>query len=328
MLGRFFQVFAGPGALERWETGSRRMEEAFFRFLRERFAVPGCPESGPGDDAAVWHAVGRWVVATDTVAQGTDFLLSEVTGQQIGHKALAVNLSDVAAMGAWPQAALVNLLLPRSEALRWAKQIQHGVARLAGQYQMRIVGGDVTTWEGPLAVSITVLGRLPPCQKAWSRHGAQVGDQLLVSGPLGGSILGRHLRPPQRVRAAWELRRVAQVHAAIDLSDSLTKDLWRVCQASGVGAVVELARVPVHPDAHRLQRLRPQDGSALEHALYDGEDFELLVALSPEDAQRVCRLRPGGVQWYPVGWIQAHRRLEALTRQGSRKPLPVRGYEH
>ncbi len=304
------------------------MEEEFFRFLARRVPRQGFPGTGPGDDAAWWQAAGRWVVSTDTVAQGTDFLLPPATGWQVGYKALAVNLSDLAAMGAVPQLALVNLMLPRRKALKLAQEVQQGIWHLAQRTAVQVVGGDLTTWEGPLAVSVTVLGRLPPGQKPWLRQGAQVGDRLLVSGPLGGSILGRHLHPPIRIQAALALRRVAQVHAAIDISDSLTLDLWRLCQASGVGAEVELARVPVHPDAHLLAQRHPEQGSPLDHALYDGEDFELLVALAPEDARRVLQLRPGGVQWHDIGQVQRASQLEAVRSDGTRVPLQVRGYEH
>ncbi len=306
------------------------METEFYRFLASR--LPRLPAGliGPGDDAAAWQAQGTWVVATDTVAQDVDFRLPEATPEQVGHKALAVNLSDLAAMGAKAFGCLVSLVLPDQGALELAQRVQQGVTELARRHRLHVLGGDVTTWPGKLVVTVTVLGQVPGGGRPWLRSGARPGDRLLVSGPLGGSILGRHLHPPVRVQKALELREQVQVHAAIDISDGLVLDLWRMCQASGVGATVELDQVPVHPDAHRLARGAPERGSPLHHALYDGEDFELLVALSPEEAERLDSLAASEPErrWYPLGTVTAEPKLLGRHGDGRLEALPIRGYEH
>ncbi len=305
------------------------MEHQFYHWLAGQLPDQLKPPAGPGDDAAVWQAEGTWVAATDTVAQDVDFLLPQATPSQVGHKALAVNLSDLAAMGARPYGCLVSLVLPRQNALALAQGVQQGVFQLAKEHGVRVLGGDLTTWDGKLVATVTVLGQIPPGAPPWQRSGARPGDVLLVSGPLGGSILGRHLQPPVRIKQALALRRQVQVHAAIDISDGLVLDLWRLCQASDCGAVLELDRIPVHPDAHRLAQQHPEQGEALEHALYDGEDFELLVALSPEDAQRLCRATAGpAFRWHSIGTIVSQRKLLARNSQGSTYELQVRGYEH
>ena len=307
----------------------RIVEQQFYRWLARQLPGDLKPPAAPGDDAATWHAHGTWVVATDTVVQDVDFRLPPATPRQVGHKALAVNLSDLAAMGARPFGCLVSLVLPRHQALPLAQEVQQGVLHLAQQHQLRLLGGDLTTWEGKLVVTVTVLGQLPDGEQPWSRSGAQPGDVLLVSGPLGGSILGRHLEPPLRVSQALQLRQVVQVHAAIDISDGLVLDLWRLCQASGCGAVLELQEVPVHPDAHRLAQQQPEQGSALQHALYDGEDFELLVAVGAEEAARLHRQAEAATnRWHRIGTITSEPKLLARDQHGRLQELEIRGYEH
>src|SRR5262249_50060746 len=152
----------------------------------------------------------------------------------IGHKALAVSLSDIAAMAGKPLAAVIALALPRTHGRKLAEGIQAGIHALAAHYQVALIGGDTNSWDGPLVISSTVLG-IPSGYGTVRRNGAEVGDWILVTGDLGGSILGKHLKFQPRVREAIALHQSADLHAMIDISDGLAADLHHLLQESGVG---------------------------------------------------------------------------------------------
>src|SRR5689334_20315235 len=168
------------------------MEREFVRYLCER--LPAHPRLliGAGDDAAILRLPERanLVATTDMLADGVDFVLGQHELERIGRKALAVNLSDLAAMAAIPLAALVSLSLPRRGGEALAKQVYDGMLPLAHQLDCPIAGGDTNSWDGPLAISVTALGVVPP-DRRWRRSGALPGDAILVTGQFGGSILGR-----------------------------------------------------------------------------------------------------------------------------------------
>jgi thiamine-monophosphate kinase len=176
-------------------------------------------------------------------------------------------------------------------------------------------------------VSVTILGS-PTARGVWRRSGARPGDAALVTGALGGSILGRHLDFEPRVAEALQLAERYDIHAAADISDGLLIDLWRMTQASGCGAEIELSRVPISPDAHELARRRGDGLSPLEHALSDGEDFELLMAASPHEAARLLAEQPLGAPISQVGVFVNSPGLWRRSDDGSREPLAPRGYEH
>lgn len=259
------------------ETG---MENDLIRWLRDR--VPGHPlvRVGLGDDGAVLDLKGaaESVISVDLLSDGVDFVLTAAGGRRVGRKALAVNLSDLAAMAARPICAVVALLLPRNGGLSIAKEMYEGMLPLAEQHNVALAGGDTNSWDGPLVVSVTVLGAtIPP--GPLRRAGAIPGDLLAVTGPLGGSILGRHLDFEPRVAEALRLRAAVELHAGIDISDGLALDLSRLCEESGCGANLWAERIPIHPDAVRLATENSDGRGPLDHALSDGEDFELLLAL-------------------------------------------------
>jgi thiamine-monophosphate kinase len=240
-----------------------------------------------GDDAAVVRppAGRRTVVTVDMLMEGVDFVLGpDCSPEAVGHKALAVNLSDLAAMGSHPEAAVVAVALPRHGGDVIGSGMQAGIARLAAAHGVALAGGDTNTWDGPLVVSVTAIGSVP-AGEAWRRNGACPGDRILATGRFGGSILGRHLAVEPRCREATAIAGRFRVHAAIDVSDGLSLDLARMMAASGTAAILDVNAVPIHADA---ERLAAHDGrSALDHALGDGEDFELLLVLPPEEATRL-----------------------------------------
>ena len=156
---------------------------------------------------------------------------------------------------------------------------------------MAIAGGDTNSWDGPLVISVTALGEVtadgPLC-----RSGAKPGDRIIVTGSFGGSILGRHLDVEPRIEEALLLNQRYRLHAGIDCSDGLSLDLWHLCEASRCGAIVDIDRVPIAPAAERTCQTTNDGTSPLDHALSDGEDFELILAVPPESAQRMLADQP------------------------------------
>lgn len=308
------------------------MELDFVANLLARIPADPRLEVPPGDDAAVLRppAGRRTVVTVDMLMEGVDFVLGAgCTPQQVGHKALAVNLSDLAAMAARPEAAVVAVSLPREHGDTIGRGLLDGILALAAEHGMTLAGGDTNSWNGPLVISITAIGSVLP-GRAWRRDGARPGDLLVVTGACGGSLLGRHLDVAPRCREAALVAERFAVHAAIDISDGLALDLWRVMQASGTGAVLDLAAIPIHADAVRMAA-QPGDGrSPLDHALADGEDFELLLALPPNEAHRLEAEAPGllGIPATVIGQVIAGSGLAGRAADGTISPLEPRGYEH
>ena len=307
------------------------METDFVAWLISRLPADPRLEVPPGDDAAVLRppALRRTVVTVDMLMEGTDFILGPACSPQaIGHKALAVSLSDLAAMAARPEAAFVAVALPRHGGDALGRGIQAGIELLAAEHRVVLAGGDTNAWDGPLVISTTALGSVAP-GSAWRRDGARPGDLLVVTGAFGGSLLGRHLAVRPRVREALCIAERFPVHAAIDCSDGLALDLARMMAASGTRGVVRLAAVPIHPDAFR--RAARDGGTPLDHALGDGEDFELILALPAEAAHGLVAAAgtpPLDPPITVIGTVEEGAGLIAEKADGSRSPLAPRGYVH
>jgi thiamine-monophosphate kinase len=191
-----------------------------------------------------------------------------------------------------------------------------------------IAGGDTNSWDGPLVVSVTAFGEVTP-DGPLCRGGAKPGDRIVVTGSFGGSILGRHLDIEPRVKESLLLNQRYRLHAAIDSSDGLSLDLWRICQASSLGAVVNVDRVPIAPAAYELAKRGGNDTKAITHALADGEDFELILAAPADSAAQMLGDQPlEGVLLSEIGEFCAEQRLLQQNSKGERKPLEPRGFEH
>lgn len=272
-----------------------------------------------GDDLAIlkWPDPDLLLVGVDQVLDGVHFDSAIHSPRDIGRKVMNRNLSDCAAMACLPAAAVVTVALPRNRfSLDDAKNLYLGLKDAADAFDCEIVGGDTASWDGNLAVTVSILGRSAGIEPI-TRGGARIGDRIYVTGPLGGSLLGRHMTFVPRIALARELARHHRPTAMIDLSDGLSRDLRHICEQSNVGALIDAARIPIHEDARAMSR---RDGRApLEHALHDGEDHELLFT-SPAEIPREIAIEIGRVTSTP-GVIE-------LLDADRRTPIEPRGWEH
>jgi thiamine-monophosphate kinase len=314
-------TFVGPEKEMADSTG----EFAFIDWLRRR--TPGCGRVliGPGDDAALvdWSSGANCIVTTDMLLEGSCFILAEAGARRVGRKAMAVNLSDIAAMAGQPVAALVSVGLPRQGGRALAEELYQGLREVADAFDTAIVGGDTNSWDGPLVINVTLLGDAT-ARGAVRRNGARPGDWLMTTGPLGGSILGKHLDFTPRVHEALRLHEAASLHAMIDISDGLAADVNHLCEESGCGAVLFADAIPISDAAKQMNDGR----SALDHALGDGEDFELVFAVAAEDGRRLVETQPAvGVTLTRIGECVAEKGL-GLEQHGQLRPLQSVGYTH
>lgn len=302
------------------------MEAEFYEWLREH--VPSDPSwpLGLRDDAAVWKppAGAELVVTTDLLSDGVDFRLETDDPRRAGRKALAVNLSDLAAMAARPVAATVSIALPRSgvggrKPEQLAIAMYEGLLPLAKEFDLTIAGGDTNTHDGPTVISVTAFGEVAQ-RGPLTRGGGQPGDMLLVTGTLGGSIAGHHFDFTPRVREAIALHERYELHAGMDISDGLALDLSRLAAASGCGAVLQADRVPLS-DAVR------NTDNPLHHTLSDGEDFELLLAAPTVVAAAILRDQPLDCPVTRIGSLVAERGMW-LETDGRRLTLEPNGWQH
>lgn len=308
------------------------MEAEFIAWAKRRVAKLPTPELGIGDDAAVlkWNTptpphtlLPQIVLTTDALGDGTHFKLSEHAPRRIGRKAAAVNLSDIAAMGAKANSLLVSLTLPRTMSAELARELFEGICDMAERFGVSIAGGDTNCWDGPLNICITAIGEVVG-NEIWWRSGAKPGDLAVVTGAVGGSILGKHLDFLPRLDLAEQLAGKGLIHAATDVSDGLALDLHHLGTDSRIGVVVDLEKIPISEAAHELAKSTGK--SALQHALGDGEDFELLLAVPP---QSVTTLQSMGLwdNFFVVGEFTPRTGL--WSRSGQKlQQLPPIGYSH
>ena len=314
-----------------------------FELIARHFTRPAANAVlGVGDDCALVDVTNGMdlAVSTDTMVSGTHFF-PDVDPETLGHKALAVNLSDMAAMGATPRWALLAGALPDADT-QWLKGFARGFFALARAHGVDLVGGDTT--RGPLNLCVTLLGEVP-AGKALLRSGALAGDSIWLSGALGDAslALAHHagrvvltadeaaacwnalLRPAPRVALGIQLRGIAS--AAIDVSDGLVGDLGHVLEASKVGAVLELASIPRSKALDRQLASSAHD-IALQCLLAGGDDYELCFTAAPAHDRRVVTLATElGLELHRVGTIAAEVGLVVQDSSGPLLPLP-QAYDH
>lgn len=295
---------------------------------------------GLGDDAACWRArAGLELATTDTLVEGVHFSLGTATWRELGWKALAVNLSDIAAMGGVPRYALVALGLPEDTDVANVSKLYKGMAELAKTFDVEIVGGDVVA-APQVVISLTVVGETIKNRKALTRSAATPGDEIMVTGYLGASAAGlamlnrelefnyhiaktlrdAHLKPMPRVIEGQMLARHG-VEAAMDLSDGLVGDLEKLCQASGVGANIYIERVPVHEIVLQSFGI---DGISL--ALNGGEDYELLFTAPGDISGKVQKDLPCPVA--VIGDIVPGAGVKVLDEGGIEIHMENAGWDH
>ncbi|MBK9118255.1 MAG: thiamine-phosphate kinase [Phycisphaerales bacterium] len=304
--------------------GERALVQALRDLLYSGTPAQTASEIPFGDDMAQICAQPMLLATVDTVMDGVDFDTRIHPWQLIGRKALAVNLSDCAAMAVRPVAALCSVALPRDLPPGSFLDLHRGIADLGHEFGCAIVGGDTNSWTHPAVISITVFATPWDDVSPVRRNGARPGDLLWVSGPLGGSILGRHLTFEPRVTLAAELARYLHPTAMMDISDGLAIDLGRLLEASGCGAELVATELDcaLHADAHTLAA---QDHrTPREHALHDGEDFELLLALPPTADSDSCR----ALGLLPIGRCVTGKGIQLIEHDGRATPVAEMGWEH
>ncbi len=302
---------------------------------------------GSGDDCAVVSMAGNraydWLLKSDPVIEGVHFTPA-TPGRAIGHKALARALSDIAAMGGEPLWTLVDLVAPAAMPANRVARVMQGLSSLARRHHVAVVGGDTSA--GPvLEVHVFVVGRVKKGQ-AVLRSGAQPGDSLFVTGSLGGSRapsarsakgplgptsradgVGRHLWFEPRLQEGRWLGRHGWARAMIDLSDGLATDLRHLVMQSGVGAELWLESIPL---SARVRKMKHRN-SAIRHALTDGEDFELLLAVPAAKTrafQQAWR-KNNNLACTQIGLVTDRRgTIETVDVRGKRRRLDDSGYEH
>jgi thiamine-monophosphate kinase len=284
----------------------------------------------PGDDMGAIRIGGVEVLITvDQLADGVHVDLTTTPIAKVGRKAITRNLSDVAAMAASPVAAVVAASLPKAMGERRATSLFDAMRQAAAAFDCPLIGGDVSMWDSPLLLSVTVLAE-PAGVAPVLRRGAKAGDAIYVTGRLGGSIeeidgCTHHLDFEPRVALARRLAGdpATRPHAMIDLSDGLASDLRHICDASDVRAVVELAKLPVSPAAERAAARSGRE--AWMHAVLDGEDYELLFA-APHDA---IPREIDGVAVTPIGRFERTDRPGVVFATPDGGELELRGgWEH
>ncbi len=267
---------------------------------------------GPGNDCAVVETRDRGnflVLKTDCVVAGVHFLATAKAGD-IGWKAMMRPISDFAATSAVPQFALITLIAPQQTKVEWMEELYRGLRRAAKRFKVSIVGGETSSISGPVAISVSVVGFVER-DRCVSRRGGNVGDDLFVTGRLGGAMKQKHLQFVPRIAESRWLTENFSIHAMMDISDGLGADLPRLAAASRVGFTLEMENLP-------LTR-----GAKVDDAMSEGEDYELLFATSPRERTRLQR-----------EWQRKFRKLP-LTRIGSLSQLSTknnqllpRGYVH
>ncbi len=276
---------------------------------------------GIGDDAAVvkWTKKYYLLISCDALVEGTHFLPGEISWEQAGRKALAVNLSDIAAMAGWPLYATVSLGLPRTKT-GVITSVYRGLRKLARDFPVSIIGGNLCSSDR-FFIDITVIGRVEK-NRLVLRSGGSPGDRIFVTGYLGGSRYGHHFSFEPRVKLARKLTRLVPVTAMMDISDGLAADLPRLASASRTGFLLYLNNLPASPE---LSRHNITGNSAITRILNEGEDYELLFTVPEKKAFLV----PGSIDGVPItciGELTPPGRM--ILSSGEKFPFTTGGFDH
>jgi len=268
--------------------------------------------AGSADDCAMVEIPANeefLVLKTDCVVEGVHFVHG-TNASDVGWKAMMRSFSDFAAASAVPQFALITLIVPQQTKVAWVRGLYRGLRRAASRFEVSIVGGETSNTSGPIAISVTVIGFVEKSRAA-SRRGGKSGDDLFVTGRLGGALKRKHLKFVARIAESRWLTKNFSIHAMMDLSDGLGADLPRLAAASKVGFDIELENLPV------------ARGATIDNAISEGEDYELLFAISTRDRNSLER------QWRRKFPKLRLTRIGSLNRKSqiANRRLPS-GYVH
>jgi thiamine-monophosphate kinase len=298
---------------------------------------------GIGDDAAVFEtARGKWnVITVDAMAEGIHFDLRYTDFRKLGWKAMASNLSDLAAMGAEPKWALINLTIPDKIKVEDIKELYRGISGCAKKFHIRVIGGNITRAKNDFVISITALGEAEK-NKILTRRNAKNGDVIAVTGDLGashaglrilqnklrsgiyGHVVRKHLTPEPRTKWVQLLKKSGvKIHACIDISDGLSSDLKHVCDASKVGAELSLDQLPIH--SATKQAAKALNEKDINYALQGGEEYELLMTLAPLQFEKAKKIL--GKRITAIGRINASLQITVI-RNGKRATISAKGFKH
>ena len=305
-------------------------ERQFIRDLQSQFPTLPPVRIGIGDDGAVLDvaADSQQVIVTDLLLDGVHFDLNVTSPFLAGRKAVAVNLSDLAAMGCRPTAAFVSLAVPQARlhaSPDFLRELYRGIQQMTDEFQFSLAGGDTNSWNGPFAINVCLTG-VPFSGRPFLRTGAQPGDAIFVTGSLGGSLhSGRHLTFMPRLEISAWLSRTVEVRAMLDLSDGLSIDLHRMMEASGTAAEISTMAIPIHADV-------PAEWSSdkrLAAALGDGEDFELLFTVCESSAAQLqATASDAAFTLFQIGRVTTGSGVRLLDSSGNSQIMNATGWEH
>lgn len=327
--------------------------EIIERFFIDPDAVPVENQVGIGDDCAVLNTPGnrhvQTLVTTDLLVEQVHFQTSYFSAEEIGHKAIAINLSDIAAMGGRPTAAFLSVALPSRLSTEWVEDFSRGFLDLCRKFDVPLLGGDTSSGKKDIIVSVTVLGKADH-NHVKLRSDAQPGDRIFVTGTLGDSaagfellndgmaglledeeqsfLVGRQKRPAPTVKEGAWLGRQASVHAMIDLSDGLAADAGHLSRSSALGFDINLDQIPLS-DPFKKYTGQDED-KAIKLALGGGEDYHLLFTVSGSDAENIADSYQNrfGTPLYEIGKVTDQHKGVAYYRNNNSIDLPVSGFDH
>jgi len=298
-----------------------------------------------GDDAAVVNIPSDYntVLTTDILIEGVHFELTKISAYQLGRKSMLVNISDIAAMSAMPAYALISMgVMPKTE-VEFIEEIYRGMLNVAKEYNFSIVGGDTALSPHSLIINVAMVGKVES-NFATKRSDAKVGDKILVTGSLGASSAGLFLlsyksaitdnnlisallEPTPRLKEA-RIAKTCGAHAIEDVSDGLAGEIRHICDASKVGAAIYEKSLPIPETVEEVASIAKK--APKDFALYGGEDYEIVLTVSPEDAEEIIRCIESktGTTVKLIGEVlEKEEGIYLLTKEGSKEPL-LEGYEH
>ena len=279
---------------------------------------------GIGDDMAQVRAGadGTVLITTDMLLDGVHFDLSTCTLEEACYKAMAASLSDCAGMATIPVCAVVAVALPVEFGIEELKRIHAGVTEAGGRFNCTLIGGDITKWNEAaesFAINVTMLSKPSGWHRPVRRSGAKAGDAICVTGSLGGSLGGKHLTFTPQVNEALAITKVAKIHAMMDITDGLSADLNRICTQSGVGAMLEMEKLPISDAARKTD-------DPYYAVFNDGEDFELLFTLAAGEFKKLPKL--DGIQITQIGTVTDSMKMQTIGADGRIVDIEAGGYDH